>query len=171
LPLGACTPASGNHGFEIRAVQIQQSRRQLRIALEQDAQLSFEARRALQNGVPLTIRVNTEVRDANTLTLLADQELRFEIRYLPLSDRYQLSYAGVPESGRSFPRLRHVLADFGNLDLTMPTGPLVPGDYEFRVRVRLDRSSLPMPMQLPAVIVRNWRHDSQWTQWPFTVSA
>lgn len=171
LLLSACSPTAGKHGFEIRQVHIQQARRQLEVALEQEVQLSFEARRALQNGVPLTIRVNTEVRDSNTLTLLANQELRLEIRYLPLSDRYQLSTEGDEESARSFPRLRHVLAELASLRLTMSTGPLVPGEYEFRVRVRLDRSSLPMPMQLPAVIVRNWRHDSQWTQWPFTVSA
>ena len=111
------------------------------------------------------------MRDAKTLTLLADQASRLEVRYLPLSKRFQLSTPGEEFPASNFPRLRHVLAELGELDLSMGTGPLAPGDYEFRLRVRLDRSSLPMPLQLPAALNRAWLHDSRWSQWPFKVSA
>ena len=152
-------------------MEVRLSRRQLHVVVHQDASLSYEARRALLNGVPLIINVDTEVRDARSLTLLVDEVRRLEVRYLPLSKRFQLSTPGEEGASKNFPRLRHVLAELDELDLVMGTGPLAPGDYEFRVRVRLDRSSLPMPLQLPAALNRAWRHDSGWSQWPFKVSA
>ena len=58
-----------------------------------------------------------------------------------------------------------------SLRLDIDAMTLAAGDYQFRARMRLDRTSLPAPMQLPSLVYRGWRHDSEWTQWPFRISA
>lgn len=172
LVLSSCQGNPTGQGFEVRDVTVRQSARRIDVNVSQNVKLGSPARTALSNGVPLVVRIDTEVRDSRSLTLLSTQQNRMEIRYLPLSERYQLrDNLEDPETGRTFPRLRHVIAELRRLKLSMPTGPLAPGDYEFRIRIRIDRSSLPMPIQLPSVLMREWRHDSNWSQWPFKVSA
>lgn len=170
--LSGCSSEPGRSGFDVQAVNIQLAPRQLQVAVQQDASLSQAARQALNNGVALVVLVDAEVRDSRSLTLLATHQHALEIRYLPLSEHYQLQNQSTdPASSKTFPRLRHVMAELGRIRLSMATGPLAPGDYEFRVRISIDRSSLPMPMQLPAALMPGWRLDSDWTQWPFKVSA
>jgi hypothetical protein len=111
-----------------------------------------------------------ELRDSMTLTLLADHSRLYEIRFHPLIQSYELSGPGI-ESGRNFPRLRHVMNELSSLSFEFKTGPLAPGRYEFRTRTRLDNARLPAPMHLPALFSTDWQHDSEWSTWPFEINA
>jgi hypothetical protein len=64
-----------------------------------------------------------------------------------------------------------LLAVIDELNVQLSTGPLPMGSYELRTRIRLDESRLPTPMQLPAWFSRQWQHDSEWSVWPFEISA
>jgi len=170
LLLAGCVQSSGDYGFRILDVQIRPAYQRLSTRYTQELTLSGEAVEALEHGVPLTVQLDMELRDSQTLTLLADQTRRFEIRYLPLTQTYRLS--GLDDgSQQDFPRLRHALGDLSRLDLDFSTGPLAPGLYEFRVRTRIDERRLPAPMRLPARFSAQWQHDSEWTTWPFEISA
>ncbi len=142
----------------------------LQVRMDQELRLSRPATRAVRNGVPLVLELDVEVRDGANLTLVATEQQQFEIRYLPMSEHWQLE---TPDRAapRTYPRLRHVLAELSELRLTLDAIPLAPGDYELRTRIRLDLASLPAPMQLPSLVNRTWRHDSDWTQWPFRINA
>lgn len=170
LALGGCTEPTGAYGFRIDAVQLRPGYQQIGAAFNQQLRLSGEAVQALQNGVPLTVRLDMELRDSDTLTRLADDSHRFEIRYLPLSQHYQLT-GPVAERVRTFPRLRHVLAALSSVELTLGTGALAPGRYELRTRTSLENSRLPAPMRLPALFSKQWRHDTEWSTWPFEISV
>lgn len=166
----ACTPDPGNHGFEIRQIGLRPEARQLSVDFTQNLRLSNAVAEALEHGVPLTISISMELRNQENLTLLADHQAHFEIRYLPLIQHYELSNLSTGEA-RSYPRLRHVTNALASLHLSFATGPLTPGGYEFRARTWLDRASLPAPMQLPVRFSAHWRHDSDWSTWSFRVSA
>lgn len=154
----------------MEAVEIGTRQGRLDLRMDQALQLSRPAWRAVRNGVPLVLELSLELRDGETMTLLAQENHAFVIRYLPLSERFELTDP-VTGKRRNYPRLRHVLRDLSDLDVAMETPPLAPGRYELRARLRLDRARLPAPMQLPALVIRAWRHDSDWTRWPFTTSA
>jgi hypothetical protein len=170
LLLGACGPAIGEYGFSARSVTVQPGYQMVLASLRQDLTLSRAATEALENGVALTLRVEMELRDSRTLTLLADDFQRFEIRYLPLSEHYELRGPGAGDS-RTYPRLRHVLGALSSLRLNLDTGALAPGEYEFRVRTRIENARLPAPMRLPALFSARWRHDSEWSTWPFRIGV
>jgi hypothetical protein len=140
------------------------------VRLQQDLELSQQAREALEHGVTLTISLEMELRNDNNMIVVRRNARRFQLRYLPLSERYQLSEEGSDEL-QTFPRLRHVLAAIDDLNVQLVTGPLPPGSYELRTRIRLDESLLPAPMQLPAWFSSQWQHDSEWSVWPFKVSV
>jgi len=165
-----CGQKAVGYGFAIKNVSVNRGYQLLDIRLEQELSLSQQARDALQHGVTLTIRLDVELRNDNYMIVVRRDARRFRIRYLPLSERYQLS-EGESEKLQIFTRLRHVLATFDNLNVRLSTGPLPPGNYELRTRIRLDEGSLPAPMQLPALFSSQWRHDSEWSVWPFKISA
>jgi len=170
LLLGACAQPAHDHGFSIRSVQVRPGYQRVTADFRQQLALSGAATEALENGVPLTLRLELELRESVRLTPLAEETHRYEIRYLPLNRRYQLT--SFPEGRiRSFPRLRHVLGELSALNLDIRTRALAPGDYELRTRIRLDTTRLPAPMHLPVLFAPEWRHDSEWSTWQFAINA
>jgi hypothetical protein len=168
--LAGCSPDGLDYGFSIESVTLTPAYQRVDASFRQTLTLSEEAREALDHGVALTVKMEMELRDSTTLALLADDSRRFEIRYLPLSQLYSLSAPGGVDA-RNFPRLRHVLNALSAVDLSLSTGALAPGNYEFRTRLRLENARLPAPMRLPALFSSQWQHDSEWSTWPFEISA
>jgi hypothetical protein len=170
LLAGCSKQETADYGFAINDVSISQAHQSLNLHLQQELQLSGEAREALEHGVILSIKLELELHNDNHLVVLQEDARLFQVRYLPLSERYQLSEQHN-NGMQVFSRLRHVLAAIGNLDVQISTGPLLPGSYELRTRVSLDKNRLPTPMQLPAWFSPEWQHDSEWSVWPFEISA
>jgi hypothetical protein len=171
LTLTACNrQAETDYAFSITDVSVSRAYQSLSIRVQQELELSQQAREALEHGVMLTISLEMELRSSNNLIAIREATRYFQLRYLPLSERYQLSEESSDEL-ETFSRLRHLLASVSDLNITLPTGPLPSGGYELRTRIRLDESRLPTPMQLPAWFSSQWQHDSEWSVWPFKISA
>lgn len=166
--LGGCSGPAASGQFEIERAEARWANGRLEINCEQRLQLSAEARNALQHGVPLTIEVGLILRDSTTRTRVSEAAWRYEIRYLPLSERYRVSGIGNHDVA-TFPRLRHVLAELSRLNLALETGVLPAGEYEVLIRSRLDNRLMPPPMRLPVLFDSEWKHVSAWTSWPLTV--
>lgn len=168
LILAACGPADHGTRFQLEKVEASWSNGQLQVTAEQSLTLSSEARDALVHGVPLSIETNLSLLESGKRTPVADFSERHEIRYLPLSDHYQLSSSDGTKV-KTFPRLRHVLAALSTTRLTVRTGAIPSGDYELLLRTQLDRMRVPPPMRLPVHLSAEWRHDSRWTSWPLKI--
>jgi len=158
------------HGFTIENVVISSAYQSINVHLQQTLELSEHAREALEHGVTLVVELDLELRNDDNLIVVRRDATHFQLRYLPLSERYQLSEEETDEL-RTFSRLRHLLAAIDDLDVHLSTGPLPPGGYELRTRIRLDESRLPAPMRLPAWLSAQWQHDSEWSVWPFKISV
>ena len=148
--------------FDLSAVEARWSNGQMEVRFEQELSLSPEARNALVHGVPLTVGVDLVLRDARTQMRIKKNQSYYEIRYLPLSEHYQLSGPDGKDI-RTFPRLRHALADLGNLEVRFETGALPRGEYELLARSFLDKQKMPPPMRLPVMFSPRWRHESAWS--------
>lgn len=166
--LAACSDQAANQRFELTRIDAEWSNGKMDVVCEQRLALSNEAREALIHGVPLTIDLELSLRDTSSQIRVASQTSSYEIRYLPLSDHFQLTEAGT-QSMNTFPRLRHVLAALSRLQVSIDTGVLPSGDYELLARTRLDQKSMPPPMRLPVLLSAKWRHDSSWSSWPLEV--
>lgn len=168
--LSGCGQTPQDYGFAIENVAVNRGYQSLNVTLKPDMQLSAEALAALQHGVTLIIRLDLELRNDNNMIVVRRETRRYHVRYLPLSERYQLKEADS-EKLQTYSRLRHVFAAIGDMEINLATGPLPPGNYELRTRIQLDENLLPAPMQLPAMFSSQWRHDSEWSVWPFKVSV
>ena len=162
--LGACGDNAAQGRFEIRNIDAHWSNGRLAVTFEQDVTLSPEARNALVHGVPLTLSVELVLREGQGRTRIRKQEASWEVRYLPLSDRYRLSRTDGEEAG-TYPRLRHALSEIGRVSLDVETGALPRGEYELLARGFLDKRRVPPPMRLPVLFSPRWSHQSEWTAW------
>ncbi len=160
--LGACSSESGNFGFTIEDVSARWRNDILIVTTKQQLTLSSEAREALVHGVSLTIDMQLEVGGDDK------QTTRFEVRYLPLSDHYQVSRPHQ-QSVRTYPRLRHVLAYLAEVEIAVRPEVLRGHELELRVRSHLNRRKVPAPMRLPVLFSAQWNHDSGWV--PLTIQA
>jgi len=168
--LAGCDQAdTADYGFTIDNVSVSRAYQSLNVRLQQNLELSQQAREALEHGVTLTISLEMELRNDTNMIVVRRDARHFQLSYLPLSERYQLSEK--PGELQTFLRLRHLLASIDDISVQLSTEPLPPGNYELRTRIRLDESRLPAPMQLPAWFSSQWQHDSEWSVWPFKISV
>lgn len=168
ITLSACAPPAESGRFEILDVDMHWANGRLAGHCELDLGLSPKAREALRHGVPLIVELELILRNTGDQTRAGSTTLLHEIRYMPLSEHYQVD---GPGDGRlaTFPRLRHALAELSRPAFDIDTGALPAGEYELLVRSRLDHHSLPPPMRLPALFDPGWKHASGWTSWPLTI--
>ncbi len=119
-----------------------------------DCSLSGPMRDALDHGIPLTLQI--DVRAGRWPTAEAAQR-RIELRYFPLSRRYQLHEL---DSGdvRSFAAPAYLVAALGALRLDLPNAfATLPATTPLQLSVALDPTALPGALRLPALFEPAWR--------------
>jgi hypothetical protein len=166
--LGGCSKGSAAGAFAVDEVQASWTNGRMDVRYRQNLKLSPEAQTALVHGVSLTVETDMILRVAETKTRVARHRSRYQIRFLPLSEHYELSGEDNGEV-RTFPRLRHALAAISSSRASFETGALPAGEYELLVRTYLDKQAMPPPMRLPTLFSSRWRHESNWTTWPLTI--
>lgn len=162
ISAAACAPTESDFGIHLADLRAERTSEGLEIRARHEVQLSGEARSALRHGVPLRLRIDIKVSGPGMWSAVKGGSYGYEIRYLPLSDHYELSGPSADGPARNYPRLRHVLAALQDVELQVAGIPAEPGAIRVRMRSRLDRSGMPGPMQLPVLLSPNWAHDSGW---------
>ncbi len=94
LALAGCSDPDAESRFEMTRVESTWTNGRLNVISEQKLTLSDEAREALIHGVPLTLELDLVLRNTSNQTRIGQEKSSYEIRYLPLSDYYQLTFQG-----------------------------------------------------------------------------
>ncbi len=163
--IAGCGRQADDRHFELEQVDTNWSNDQLNVTVHQKLMLSSEAKEALDHGVPLTLQLELVLRPTGSRIPVIKNIYNYEIRYLPLINHYQLTQPDAAEI-RTFPRLRHLLANLSTVKQSFSTGDLPEGSYELAARTHLDHKKMPPPMRLPMIFSAQWQHDSDWTMWP-----
>lgn len=120
-----------------------------------DCRLSGPMSDALDHGIPITLQV--DVQAGRWPMPLAAATQRVELRYFPLSRRYQLRELGA-EDVRNFATPAYLIAALGSLRLDLPPAFAgLPPATPLRVSVQLDPSTLPGALRMPALFEPAWR--------------
>ena len=124
---------------------------------------------ALSKGIGLTIVVQTRLYRASLASWyfkLANWEQRFRVEHHALSNRYTLTQVATGATD-NFPTLTETLSAIGRFATTvdLPAGINEHDDLQMRLRVSLDRKSLPGPLKLVALISKDWQLRSSWGRW------
>lgn len=134
-----------------------------------DFQPSQAVLEALDHGVPVTLVVATRVHPVHAVLASSDQTRnhRYEIRYLPLTEHYQLTELKT-ETVTSYPRLRlliQALAQSRFLDTQLIQSDVSDRTWHLQSRADIDRERLPAPMQLSVWSDPMWQSQSDWFDW------
>jgi len=128
-----------------------------------DCRLSGPMQDALDHGIPITLRVDLR---AGSWAHANAAVKRIELRYFPLSRRYQLHDLDVAEV-RSYATPGYLVAALGSLRLGLPKAfASLPPSTPLQVSARIDPSALPGALRLPALFEPAWRlasADFAWT--------
>ncbi len=132
--------------------------------------LSSEALEALNNGVPLTIELQMQLlrqRRFYVDALDAELEVRFELEYRPLSQRYIVRNLNSGDQD-SFATLYSALNNLGRItSLPVIDDALLQQNRDYRVRVRamLQTQQYPAPLRLLFFWRSQWQLQSEWFEW------
>lgn len=134
-----------------------------RLDLALDCRLSGPMQDAIDHGIPLTLIV--DVRAGRWPHALQSRQ-KVELRYFPLSRRYQLRQ-GEGDDVRSFPTRNWLVDSLGSLRLRLPAPfAQLPRGSSVQVRAGIDAAALPGALRLPALFEPAWRLASADTTWP-----
>ena len=170
--LGLTTPALAQKGsIKVEEVDTRLVSGILVMNAALETNFGTEALEALENGVPLTILLHVQVRRAGAWLWedsLLDLQLRYAIRYKPLSERYEV-YRLPSSEGRSFvsrDAAIRALGEIKHLNLLSASSLDPDTDYELQLRASLDIEALPLPLRPIAYLKPSWKLTSGWTKWP-----
>ncbi len=129
-----------------------------------DCHMSGPMQDALDHGIPITLRV--DARAGRWPKTIASAQRHIELRYFPLTRRYQLREMNATDV-RNFATPASLVAALGALRVSLPnTFNALPAATPLRVSVAIDVASLPGALRLPALFEPAWRlaaKDYAWT--------
>ena len=162
--------ADDHGGFVIRTAYTELTGGVYYLNADVDLNLSDDAVKALENGLPLTVELQIEI--------IKHRSLLWNKRIAELTEHYQISFHALTRrfiitnlnSGdqESFASYREAVTSLGQVsDLPLIDANLIePGDrYNVRMRAVLDVKSFPGPLQLIASLFKGWDLTSDWYEW------
>lgn len=136
------------------------------LELALDCRLSGPMQDALDHGIPLTIAIRVDAGRWRWLPAEAHSEQRVELRYFPLSRRYQLRDLDAPSDLRTFATPGYLLAGLNSLRLPLPAAfAALPRDASLRIGAGLVAEALPGALRLPALFEPAWRLSASEYTW------
>lgn len=154
-------------GFSISSVEaIREADDSIVVAMDCNIELSPDVVEALESNIPITILTNIKlyrVRANLWDKLIHEFEIQDEIAYRSLYRTYRVSSTDTNISA-DYTSLERVLNALGNRrihQLVLSDGQLDPNDgYRGKVKILLDRSTLPSVMRVPVFFKNSWRLQS-----------
>lgn len=156
--------------FEVRSASTQMVNGVHSLDARLQLVLSSEALAALESGVTLTIELQLQViRDRRLYFDAVDAELavRFELEYLPVSQRYIVRNLNSGDQD-SFATLYSALNSLGRVQgLPVIDDALLSAgrDYRIRLRAMLNTESYPATLRLLFFWRGEWQLQSEWYEW------
>ena len=151
-------------GYEIESVDASQiSENMALVEVSYQIDLSQDVIEALESSIPITILTRIRIYRKRTNLwdkLIHEHEAKDEITYRSLYRVYHLRGSDRTTNG-DYQSLDRILESIGrqrNYRLTLPEGSFDPEkSYVGKIRISLDRSSLPSAMRLPVFFKNSWR--------------
>ena len=172
--LWCSTAFAATEGIHVKSAEISQNGGDYYLEANFQVELTHTLEDALNKGLPLHFIVEFELIRPRWYTLylwnksVLDIEQQYRLSYNALTRQYRLSLGALHQN---FDTLNDALALMGRLRprFLADSGMLDQGKvYEAAIRMRLDVSQLPKPLQINALASRDWNLASEWFRWTLT---
>jgi hypothetical protein len=125
---------------------------------------------AVARGLPLYFVVEFDLTRARwywSNEHVADRRLEYRLAYNALTRQYRLSLGSLHQSFASLSEAMRVISRIASLPV-VDRAAIKPGEvYNAALRLSLDRSQLPKPLQVDALANREWQVDAKVLRWQF----
>jgi Domain of unknown function (DUF4390) len=170
LLLVAASAASAQQALEIRSAYVEPADSVYLLNVTMDFELPEGAKRAIREGVPLTLDLEIVVSNARRYWFdegVASLEQRYELVYHALSERYLVRNLNSGEQS-SFANLDAAL-DFLRVIENLPIldGSLLLADrrHDIGLRASIDVQTMPDTLRFVLFWADDWRQRSEWYTW------
>jgi len=167
-----CLWVGSVHGEEIALREAQLRLANEGLMLEAEFNFDFPPRlaEAVANGVPLYFLVEFEMTRPRWYWIderAAEKRLQLRLSYHALSRQYVVSNGPLEQQFESLDEALGVLRRIRNWVVGERIALVSEARYEAAVRMRLDTSLLPKPIQLSALTSNEWRFESAWNRFAY----
>lgn len=135
-----------------------------------DIELSEEQVSALQNGLAIPMKIETEVYRKRSWwvdKLIVKIDDQYRLKYQPLTELYQIEHINSGRIQREN-SLQDALDTVGIIlrKTLLDENSLNPEhEYSIRLRMRINREMLPVPLQSETLLDPDWNLSSEWFEW------
>jgi len=168
-----CLQTAHAEGIVVRSADVAYRDNQLILNASHSIALTHGLEDALVRGVPLHFVTEFEVESPRWYFLNLWNETHISWRneqrltYNVITQQYRLSVGALHQNFDTLDEVLAILGSTRNRVLT-PADPLQAGEvYIAGIRITLDVTRLPKPMQLNAIGSREWQLGSDWYRWTF----
>jgi len=163
----ACAAGLTAQADEIDVVDVRLAASDEGLILSADFAFEFSAplQEAVANGVPLHFLVEFELTRPRWWwfdEVTASRRTQWRLSYHALSRQYRLTTGALHQNFAQLDEALDVMRRLRNWQVVERSVRLTGSSYEAAVRMRLDTTQLPRPLQVSALTNRELRLDSAW---------
>ena len=164
-----CRPADPDVGRLVLDPAARWSEDRLLIDTGIDFLPSPAVREALEHGVDLQLDVEIRLarRHGPIAREIGRRSTPLRIRYLPLTEQWQLEENDETQIFPRFWLLREALAEPRSFDSGITRSQADEQPLQLQVRARINRDELPAPRHLPTLFSSEWHLGEPWHAWHF----
>ena len=169
-----CALSAYAEGIHIKSAELVPGESSFALEANYEIGLTATLEESLVRGLTLNFATDFEVVYPRWWTLnlwnrvVSEARIRHRLSYNALTRQYRLSFGSLHQN---FATLAEALGVLGRVRHrpAVRFAELEAGEvYEAAVRLRLETSLLPKPLQIDAIASRDWNLTSDWYRWTFT---
>ena len=165
---GLTKDAIAEDAFVIRHAETSLTNKVYQLSANMDYKLNDDVREAIDSGVPLIMVMDIELYKPRKYVWdkeIAELQQRYKLQYHALAEQYIVTNINSGEQ-QTYHALFSAIESIRDVhDIPIIDAQLLNADtsYNLRLRVRLELSSLPVPLRLTAYLNSKWRKlGSEW---------
>lgn len=158
-------------GIQVKSAELDMVEEVYQLKADFELNFSQAVEDALNKGVPLNFVIEFELNRPRWYWLdenISSVQRQLRISYHALTKQYRLQQQEQQKSFASLTELKGELGHIQEWRVVERAQLRKRFSYEARLRMKLDTSQLPKPIQVNALASKDWSLDSEWFQWALT---
>lgn len=155
----------------VRGAELHEEDGEVLLSADFDFTLNATLDEALSRGIPLYIDLEftlTRPRWYWVDEKVVDLVTTYRLSYAPLTRQYRIGTGLMSQSFATLDEVERFIGRVTSRPVARASALQKGTRYDAAIRLKLDASQLPKPLQVSALASREWQLASDWLRWSFT---
>jgi hypothetical protein len=155
----------------VRGAELHEEDGEVLLSADFDFTLNATLDEALSRGIPLYIDLEftlTRPRWYWVDEKVVDLVTTYRLSYAPLTRQYRIGTGLMSQSFATLDEVERFIGRVTSRPVARASALSKGSRYDAAIRLKLDVSQLPKPLQVSALASREWQLASDWLRWSFT---